>query len=569
MLNLAFKDSASLFSLNWEVWARSRWLHAIILIPVAWLAFFHNLGLSLFEGSEGLYAHIAHEMVKRGDYIHLTYVGEAYANKSPFFFWVLALSTALFGESEIALRLPGALFCAGTMALTYGLGLALFSSTAAFWAALVTATTHVFLWYGRRVLFDSMLAFFITLALLCWVRAYFQKAGPRWYALCFIPMALATMTKGLHGLALPLLVIVGFLVIVKDFEPLKTRSFWAGLLLYFVTLTAYVFLAQIEWGGHSLLSKSSIVSLTAPSGGHPVYWYLGVMWFDFFPWSAVLPVGLLLLVAKDSSTPRPARIFVLTWFLGFLLMFSLSPLKRESYLIPMVPALGLVVGYCCRQVGVLAIEKRAAARVLSLLLGVLGVLYLLAVTFGPGLLHRKWNIPSDLFPLWFVLGMAALALALLYAATRLNMSIGATALGASSILFVVGVVHLIMPAIDATNSARDASQQIKLLAQHSADPVHLYTNGWPNNEDLIYYLNVEPALPWIPSTHSFMERLRAEGKVLFVADKHGYRELSERKDVNVTLLQEFPQWRSKNVYLLSARVEESRIAETDSLNRLR
>jgi hypothetical protein len=217
----------------------------------------------------------------------------------------------------------------------------------------------------------------------------------------------------------------------------------------------------------------------------------------------------------------------------------------------------------------LAIEKRAAARILPLLLGVLGVLYLLAVTFGPGLLHRKWNIPSDLFPLWFVLGMAALALALLYAATRLNMSIGAAALAASSILFVVGVVHLIMPAIDATNSARDASRQIRRLAQHSADPVHLYTNGWPNNEDLIYYLTVEPALPWIPSADSFMKLLRTEGKVLFVADKIGYRELSQRKDVSVTLLQEFPQWRNKNVYLLSARVEESRIAETDPLNRLK
>ena len=63
---------------------------------------------------------------------------------------------------------------------------------------------------AARVLFDSMLVFFITLALLIWVRAYIQRAGDRWYALSFIPMALATMTKGLHGLALPLFVIVGF-----------------------------------------------------------------------------------------------------------------------------------------------------------------------------------------------------------------------------------------------------------------------------------------------------------------------------------------------------------------------
>jgi hypothetical protein len=35
------------------------------------------------------------------------------------------------------------------------------------------------------------------------------------------------------------------------------------------------------------------------------------------------------------------------------------------------------------------------------------------------------------------------------------------------------------------------------------------------------------------------------------------------------MLREFPQWRNKNAYLPSARVEENRIGETDSLNRLR
>jgi 4-amino-4-deoxy-L-arabinose transferase-like glycosyltransferase len=544
-----------------RVFEHHRWVHALILIPVAWFAFFHNLGVSLFEGSEGLYAHITHEMVERGDYVHLTYVGEAYANKSPFFFWVLALSTALFGENEIALRLPGALFCVGTMALTYGLGAALFSSTAAFWAALVVASTHVFLWYGRRVLFDSMLAFFITLALLLWVRAYFQEGGRRWYALGFIPMALATITKGLHGLALPLLVIVSFLVLVRDLEPLKTRSFWVGLLSALAAIAAYASAVELEWSGHTLLGRSSIVSLTAPSGGHPVYWYLGVMWFDFFPWSAVLPVGLALLLSKGSPATRGARLFVLTWFVGFLAMFSLSPMKRESYLVPMVPALGLLVGYCFQHTRSLPVENRVAARILSVTLGVLAVAYMLAVTFGPGLLHHKWNIPDDLFPLWFTLGMAGLALALSYAVIRMDMPVAAMALAASSILFMVGVVHIILPAIDATNSARDASHRIKTLAQHSADPVHLYTNGWPNNEDLIYYLTVEPALPWIPSDQSLMKAVRAGGTVVFVADKSGYRDLSQRKDLSVTMLQEFPQWRNKNVYLLSAREDKGPIAE--------
>jgi 4-amino-4-deoxy-L-arabinose transferase-like glycosyltransferase len=539
----------------------NRWAHALILIPVAWFAFFHNLGVSLFEGSEGLYAHITHEMVERGDYVHLTYVGEAYANKSPLFFWVLALSTSLFGENEIALRLPGALFSIGTMALTYWIGAALFSSTAAFWAALAVATTHVFLWYGRRVLFDSMLTFFITLALLLWIRAYFQEGKRRWYALSFIPMAVATITKGLHGLALPLLVIVSFLILVRDFEPLKTKSFWIGLLSALAIIAAYAFAVELDWGGHTLIGQSSIVSLTTPSKGHPVYWYLGVMWFDFFPWSAALPVGLALLFSNGPSETRRARVFVLTWFLGFLVMFSLSPMKRENYLAPMVPALALLVGYCCGQARSFYADHRVFARILCLLLGVLAILYMLAVTLGPGLLHRKWGIPNDLFPMWFTLGMIALALALLYALVRMNMPVAVTALAASSIVFMVGVVHIILPAIDATNSARAASLQIKTLAQRSADPVHLYTNGWPNNEDLIYYLTIDPALPWIPSNQSLLETIHRGREVVFVADKTGYRDLSQRKDLSLTMLQEFPQWRNKNAYLLLAREEKGRIAE--------
>jgi len=411
------------------------------------------------------------------------------------------------------------------------------------------------------VLFDSMLAFFITLALLFWVWAYFRGGGRRWYAASFIPMALATITKGLHGLALPLLVIVTFLVIVRDFEPLKTKSFWLGLLSAIGVIAAYAFAVELDWGGHTLLGQSSIVSLTTPARGHPIHWYLGVMWFDFFPWSAVLPAGLLLLFSSRSSETRSARTFVLTWFLGFLMMFSLSPMKRESYLMPMVPALGLLVGYCCQQARSLWAENRMAARMLSLTLGTLAILYILAVTVGPNLLHRKWNISDDLFPLWFTVCMIGLGLTLLYAVIRFNMPAAATVLATSSILFMVGVVHMILPAIDATNSARDASHRIKTLAQHSEDPVHLYTNGWPNNEDVVYYLTVHPALPWIPSNQSLMKTIREGGKVVFVTDKSGYRDLSERKDLNVTMLQEFPQWRNKNVYLLSAHQEKGRLAE--------
>ena len=140
-------------------------------------AYFTNLHLSLLEGSEGLYAGIAGEMARRQEFFNLTYQGIPYFNKPPLFFWLLNLSTSMWGDHEIALRIPGALAAVATIALVYLLGVQLISPTAGFWAALVVATTHVFLWYGRRVLFDSTLTFFVTAAIFSWIQVQFL--GPQ------------------------------------------------------------------------------------------------------------------------------------------------------------------------------------------------------------------------------------------------------------------------------------------------------------------------------------------------------------------------------------------------------
>lgn len=76
----------------------------IWFFAVGLFAFVQNLSISLFEGSEGLYAQIAREMALTKQFFSLTYQEEPYSNKPPLFFWLLALSTGLLGENEIALR---------------------------------------------------------------------------------------------------------------------------------------------------------------------------------------------------------------------------------------------------------------------------------------------------------------------------------------------------------------------------------------------------------------------------------------------------------------------------------
>ena len=171
-------EGKSFYSALMEGFAAHRLGALGLLVLVGAWAYFANLHLSLLEGSEGLYAGIAGEMKRRGEFFDLTYQGLPYFNKPPFFFWLLNLSTSIWGDNEMALRLPGSLAAVGTIFLVYLLGTKLISPTAGFWAALVVATTHVFLWYGRRVLFDSTLTFFVTLALFSWIQVQLLGVVP-------------------------------------------------------------------------------------------------------------------------------------------------------------------------------------------------------------------------------------------------------------------------------------------------------------------------------------------------------------------------------------------------------
>ena len=64
----------------------------------------------LFDPDEGLHAAIAQEMVRRGDYVTPTFLGEPFLDKPILFFWAEAASLRLFGDNEIAVRVPPLIF---------------------------------------------------------------------------------------------------------------------------------------------------------------------------------------------------------------------------------------------------------------------------------------------------------------------------------------------------------------------------------------------------------------------------------------------------------------------------
>jgi 4-amino-4-deoxy-L-arabinose transferase-like glycosyltransferase len=535
--------------------ALAEYARLAVLAAVGLLAFGWHLDLSLLEGTEGLYAGITRELVRSGSYLELTYQGEPYVNKPPLFFWILALLTSLFGDTEVALRLPGALCSLGTMALTYVLGRQLFSKTAAFWAAVVVASSEVMLWYGPRVLIDSTITFLITLALLAWAQASLRGRSPAWYLLSFFAMALGAMVKELHGFALPALVMVTYAAVRRDGRMFREPFFWGGLLASVALMGGYFWLIGSAFSQH--FHPGEIVKSVVPGGtletllkSRPLYGYLGIMWFSFLPWCALIPPALLTLFTGGSLRERPAELFVLLWVAGFFIVMSLAQVKREPYLMPIVPGLGLLLGPYCQAV-LSSTNRPPGGLLLRFMLGLLAVGCGAALFVGRQLIQRKWFVPADVFPPWFVLAVLACCAWLLYAVARSRLRAAVLAVGALGACFVAAVVLIILPAIDRASSPRRAAAEIKALAANGGEPVFLYAPGWPNNEDAIYYLKSEPALPAVEEASALAEMAGRTGAVTIVTDRPSFEKLSQQGGMAVRLLRELQQPGNKNLLLVS------------------
>src|SRR5713226_1112871 len=106
---------------------RSRWIAAGAAAVGAYFLFFFRLGgTPLLDPDEPVYGQIAREMVRTGQWLTPHLGGRPWFDKPPLFYWAEAASMAVFGPTELAVRLPSALAAVLLCLLVFGLGRRLF-----------------------------------------------------------------------------------------------------------------------------------------------------------------------------------------------------------------------------------------------------------------------------------------------------------------------------------------------------------------------------------------------------------------------------------------------------------
>ncbi|MBW4542543.1 MAG: glycosyltransferase family 39 protein [Myxacorys chilensis ATA2-1-KO14] len=322
-------------------WTVGLLLGAVILLTV-------NLGsLPLRDWDEGIVAQIAREMA-RSPFDSLTWLypkelgGNPYFNKPPLIHWLVALAYRAGGISEWTSRLPGALLTALSVPVVYGIGREVFfQRSAAVFAALVYLTTLPVIRNGRLAMLDGAVLCFLVVMVWCVLRS---RRDLRWGLGVGISFGLICLTKGILGVLLGAIAL-GFLA--WDTPRLLASGYlWGGFLLGCVPVASW-YGAQIQHYGqtfidvHLLNQSLKRISDKVSNNQGPTWFYGLEILKNGVPWVLFLPSGFR--YAWENRNLGWAKL-VLIWSGLYFAVISVMQTKLPWYVLPIYPALALVVG---------------------------------------------------------------------------------------------------------------------------------------------------------------------------------------------------------------------------------
>src|SRR5580658_1241223 len=170
------------------------------------ILYFTRLGAKALWASEFRWAEIAREMLRSGNYFWPTINGHLYYDKPLGSYWlVLASIPVSGGMNETAARLPCAIAGLLAVGLLMLLARRLYDSRIGVIAGFILATSFSFVFFSRTASADVETIAGELGALLLFLKHEDRPTG-WWVVWLWIVMAITSLTKGLLGFVLPIMV---------------------------------------------------------------------------------------------------------------------------------------------------------------------------------------------------------------------------------------------------------------------------------------------------------------------------------------------------------------------------
>ncbi|TNC49441.1 phospholipid carrier-dependent glycosyltransferase [Rubellimicrobium rubrum] len=299
---------------------------------------------------ETRYLTVAWEMWLGGSKLVPHLNGELYGHKPPLLFWLVNAVWSVTGVSELAARLVAPAFGAASVVLTARLARELWpgEKSRAGRAALILATTGVFLVYGSGTMFDTLLTAAVLLAMLALWRLT-REGGAQWVLALGAAIALGIYAKGpvvlVHVMPVALLAPLwkqgGKEWSMRRHLGRLGLSLFVAMALVALWLGPALILGGAEYREEVLWRQSAGRMVKAFAHERPWWWFLALLPVYLWPWGWS-PAALRSLAPRVLLVD-PASRFVALWVMTALVAFSAISGKQGHYLLPELPALALLL----------------------------------------------------------------------------------------------------------------------------------------------------------------------------------------------------------------------------------
>jgi hypothetical protein len=299
---------------------------------------------------EGRYVGVALEMLRSGNWLTPTLDGLPFFHKPPLFYWITAASMDLFGPTEWAARTASILAGSVTISVLYSTLREWLGERPARMAVVVLATQPLFFGGAQFANMDMLVAGCIATAILFGARAALNFEDERErrgdLAKAYIAAAFGVLAKGLIGLALPGLVLLLWLGLMRRWRTVRALLWTPGWAMFMVIVAPWFMATQ--WDYPSFFHYFFVVQhLERFSGGgfnnvQPLWFYVPVLFLATLPWS-----GWWLVNLRKSMTVTCSRSAILAltgvWLGVVLVFFSIPESKLVGYVLPALVPLAILV----------------------------------------------------------------------------------------------------------------------------------------------------------------------------------------------------------------------------------
>ena len=471
--------------------SRLSWVTDIMLLGVL-ITVFYFLWLGsypYFTPDEGRYSEVAREMLVSGDFVTPRVNGVAFLDKPALYYWLQAAAMYLFGVHEWAVRFFPALYGIAGSLIVYLAARRLFNRRTGILSAIILATTPLFFGGSHYANLDLEVAVLVSASLLTFLLGAETQGKARtvFFLLAYTFAGFAFLTKGLLAIAFPVIIAGLWILLLSRWRLLLQMRLITGLIIIAVITLPWFILVQRanpEFLHFFFITQqvARFLSATEFNNPSPIWFYWPVVLAGLIPWTAFLlqAVGTAARACWQARAQHAPELFLLLWAAVVFIFFSIPHSKTVSYILPIFPALAILMGKYLADVW----QERSQSLGITLGIGMLIILNTVFAAFFFLMQYHWIDLPIAFIPTLYSagieLGISALLLLLLSKWLRVPLMFYiATATSVVMLLtFATGAEYM------SPNSAKPLVRKLQTLIQ----PTDTVVNYFKFYQDVPLYL---------------------------------------------------------------------------------